>query len=248
MTRLSIFQRVCPSFKTLTFLLAVVVMSGLTTASAAQERTFSVTVSGEATLNATPDMATVSFGVVTHHDHPDRARALNAEAAANAMNAVRALGVEEKDIRLDALQLQPRREYDPDRRIYREDGFEATRSVRVIVRDLDVLPELMVQIVAEGANRVNNIQYGLDDRDAIELEVLAAAVARARVKASVMVQQLDMELGRAIEIVEQGVSVPQPTMRMEMAAMAKDVAEPDAFAAGELQVRATVRVVFALAE
>ncbi len=230
-------------------LLAVALASATQTA-AAQDIAFTVTVSGEGVLRTAPDMATLSFAVVTHDEHPDDARSKNATASASALNAVRALGVEEKDIRLDGLQLSPRREYDPDRRIYREDGFDATRSVQVIVRDLDALPGLVAAVVEGGANRIDNVQYGLDDRAATELEVLALAVQRAKEKAHVMATELGGELGRAIQINEQGVSVPQPRFRMdsmEMAAMSKDTGgNPDAFAQGELEVRASVTVVFRL--
>lgn len=218
----------------------------------AQDQAYTVTVSGQGIIKTAPDMATVWFAVLTHDKLPDRARSLNADASAAAMNAVRALGIEEKDIRLEGLQLSPRRVYDPNRRVYNEDGFEATRTVQVIVRNLAVLPDMVAAVVEGGANQINNIQYGLDERESVELEVLALAVQRARQKAAVMAGELGWALGRAIQINEQGVSVPQPRVRMEameMAAMAKDEGgNPDAFSAGELEVRASVTVVFSLAD
>jgi len=217
-----------------------------------QDKGLTVSVSGEGVIKVSPDMATLWFSVVTHHDLPDRARALNAEASADAMNAARNLGIEEKDLQLEGLQLTPRRVYDPDRRVYNQDGFEARRTVKAIVRDLDVLPDLVAAVVENGANQLNNIQYGLEKRDAIELDALARAVNRARDKAAIMAGELGWGLGRALQIREQGVSVPQPRMGMEavqMAAMAKDDGgNPDAFAAGELEVRASVTVVFGLAD
>ena len=237
-----------PAFCTLIALFAVL----FTTAAAAQDRAYTVTVSGEGVIKTTPDMATIWFAVVTHHELPERARSLNADASASAMNAVRSLGIEEKDIQLEGLQLNPRRVYDPERRVYNVDGFEATRTVKVVIRDLDVLPDVVAAVVEGGANQINNIQYGLDDRDAIELDVLTLAVKRARQKASVMAGELGWALGRAVQINEQGVSVPQPRMRMEMAEMAvmsKDSGgNPDAFAAGEMEVRASVTVVFSLVD
>jgi len=239
-----------PSFSTLCVLL---LLGSLFVAPvSAQERAYTVTVSGEGIIKTAPDMATVWFAVLTHHDLPERARSLNADASASAMNAVRALGIDDKDIRLEGLQLTPRRVYDPDRRIYEQDGFEATRTVQVIVRDLDVLPDMVAAVVKGGANQINNIQYGLDDRAGIELDVLARAVQRAKEKAAVMAGELGWALGKAIQVNEQGVSVPQPRVRMEameMAAMAKDEGgNPDAFSAGELEVRASVTVVFLLAD
>src|SRR6056297_3144445 len=70
-----------------------------------------VRVSGEGTVNARPDQATVRFGIVTRADDPEAARAQNAEAAKGALNAVRELGVPESDLRMETLRLAPRREY-----------------------------------------------------------------------------------------------------------------------------------------
>lgn len=241
--------RTCTGMRTpLALLLALFI--GLAAPVQAQERALTVSVSGEGVIKVSPDMATIWFSVVTHDELPDRARSLNADASAAAMNAARSLGIEEKDLQLEGLRLAPRRVYDPDRRVYNQDGFEATRTVKVIVRDLDVLPDLVAAIVENGANQLNNIQYGLEDRETIELEALSRAVNRAKEKATVMAGELGWALGKALQINEQGVSVPQPRMQMEaVAMMAKDDGgNPDAFAAGELDVRASVTVVFSLAE
>ncbi len=232
----------------LTLFLALIL--GLAAPAYAQDRVFTVSVSGEGIIQVSPDMASIWFSVVTHDDLPDRARSLNADASAAAMNAARELGIDERDLQLEGLQLAPRRVYDPDRRVYDQDGFEATRTVKVIVRDLDVLPDLVAAIVDNGANQLNNIQYGLQNREAIELEALSSAVNRAKEKASVMARELGWSLGKALQINEQGVSVPQTRLQMEaVSMMAKDDGgNPDAFAAGELDVRASVTVAFGLVE
>jgi len=208
-----------------------------------------VSVSGEGIIKTMPDMAHVEFAVVTRDERPDRARTENADASADALNAIRALGIEEKDIQLQNLQLNPLREYDPDRRTYIEKGYEATRSLMVTVRNLDQLPDLVATLVDAGANRMTSIQYGLEDRADIELEVLKLAVSRAKTKASVMAQQLGVEIGTVLQLSEQGISFPSPILRMEASfdmASAKGAGNPDAYASGQIEVRASVTVVFAI--
>lgn len=217
----------------------------------AQAQMGTITVSGQGVIKTQPDMATVWFGVVTHHDLPQRARELNADASADAMNAIRALGVEEEDLKVESLRLAPRREYDPERRTYNEIGFEATRGIVVEIKDLDVLPEIVATIVSNGANRINNIQYGLENKDDVELEALERAVARAQEKAAVMAARLGRAVGPVAQINEQGVTVPQPMLRMEAAmdvASSSKSGQPDAFAGGEIEVSASVTVVFAMVD
>jgi len=210
-----------------------------------------ITVSGRGVISTQPDMATVWFGVVTDNSNPDQARELNAIASAEAMNAVRDLGVSEENLKVESLRLAPKREYDPDRRTYKEAGFEATRGIVVEVKDLDILPDLIAVIVSKGANRISNIQYGLDDKDSVELEALEKAVDRAREKAAVMASRLGRSVGPVTQINEQGVSVPQPMLRMEAAmdvASASKSGQPDAFAGGEIEVSASVTVIFMLVD
>ena len=209
-----------------------------------------VSVSGEGIVRVEPDQATVRFGVVTRSEDPETARQQNAEAAARAMNAVRDLGIEERKIRLEALRLQPWREYNPDARRWIEKGFEAVRQVVVEIDDLETLPTLVAEIIEQGANRLDGIQYDVQDRDAARNEALVAAVTNAREKAQLLTQTLGVTLGPVQTINEQSFDFPRPMMRLEQAemAMAKDASapEPDAYAAGEIEVRATVHVVFGL--
>jgi uncharacterized protein YggE len=208
-----------------------------------------VSVSGEGVVRAEPDQAIVRFGIVTQALDPEEARSLNATAAREAMNAVRDLGIDERKMRLESLRLQPAREYDPDTRRYKEVGFEATRQVVVEVDDLDTLPTLVARIVQKGANRLDQVTYDLKDRDAARNEALVEAVTNARDKAALLAETLGESLGRVQSINEQSFDFPRPTLRMEQAqlATAKDAApEPEAYAAGEIEVRATVQVVFAL--
>ena len=208
-----------------------------------------ISVSGEGIVRVEPDQAIVRFGVVSRSQDPEEARSLNAEAAKNAMNVVRALGIEERKMRLETLTLQPAREYDPDTRRYKEIGFEATRIVVVEVENLDDLPTLIARIVQQGANRLDGVTYELDNRDAARNEALVKALTDAREKATLMASTLDVTLGPVQTINEQSFNFPRPMLQMargEMA-MSKDaMPEPEAYAAGEIEVTATVQVVFTL--
>lgn len=208
-----------------------------------------IRVTGEGIARVEPDMARVSFGIVTIADDPETARSRNAEASSQAMNAVRELGIQERYLRLETLQLQPHREYDEEARRYLEEGFEASRQVVVEVHDLETLPTLIAEIVQQGANRLNQVSYELQDRSTARNDALREAALNAREKAMAIVEALGLELGELTEINEQSFDFPRPVLRMDAQVMSRDAApEPEAYAAGELEVRATLQVTFALAE
>lgn len=232
-------------------LLAVLFTSGRSYAQEhhhSQELVRRISVSGEGLVRVQPDMATVRFGVVTIADDPQEAQRLNTEAAARAMNAVRALGVEEKSIQLETLRLQPHREWVDERRRYEEKGFEAVRQVVVVIDNLDKLPELISRVVQEGANRLNEIAYDMKDRDAARNEALTEAVNKARDKASLIARTLGVELGPVEQVNEQNYDYPRPVFRAELQdAAAKDsLSDADAYAAGEIEVRVSVHTVFTI--
>lgn len=220
------------------------------TPTAAQDRTSprTVRVSGDGTITTQPDEATVRFAVVTNAATAEQARSQNADASARAMNAVRDLGISEEKIRMETLQLQPKREYNRETRAYEEKGYDATREVVVAVDDLDTIPTLVARVVQEGANRLRGIRYGLSNRQQIRNDALRTAAEAAQTKAQILAETLGATLGPVQSISEQSVSVPMP--RLQVSAARAEAApaspEPDAYAAGEIEVSASVQVTFVL--
>lgn len=233
--------------------LALLLGGGLVAPAAAQTEApaRTVRVGGEGTVTAAPDRAVVRFGVVTRANEPEAARARNATAAKNALNAVRELGVPEENLRMETLRLQPRREYDREADSSRIVGYEASRQVVAQLNGLEQLPRVVARVVQQGANRLEGVQYQLSDRTAARNDALRQAARSARDKAELLAETLGAQLGPVRQISEQDFSFnePSPRVNMEMAkaATADAAPEPDAYAAGEIEVSAQVEVVFELA-
>ncbi|MBO6575511.1 MAG: SIMPL domain-containing protein [Rhodothermales bacterium] len=229
-------------------LLAVLLLAATATPLDTNAQNRTVSVQGEGIVHVTPDFAVVRFAVVTHNDDAERAFDANEAAAARAMNAVRGLGIEERFIKLETLQLQPRREYNQQTRNWEERGFEATRQVSVEIDDMEKLPALVSTVVSQGANRLGGITYDVRDREGARQEALRLAAANAREKAVLLTEALGAGLSFVMQITESGVyfPTPQPVMLQEAAMRADSGGNPAAYAAGELEVRANVSVTFAI--
>lgn len=209
-----------------------------------------VTVRGEGSVTAQPDRAVVRFGVTTRAETARKARSDNATAAKSAMNAVRSLDVPEEKMRMESLRLQPRYEYNDEENRRERVGYESSRQVVVELDRLDVLPQLVADVVEGGANEVSNIDYQLSNREQYRDEALRKAARAAQQKAQLLAETLGTSLRAVRTIKEQSFDVvrPQPkAARVEMA-KASDAAraEPEAYAAGEIEVSADVQVVFDL--
>lgn len=208
-----------------------------------------VNVSGQGSVKAQPDRAVARVGIVTRAKTAEDARSANATAAKNAMNAVRALDVPEENMRMETLRLQPQREYNRDTKNYEEKGYEATRQVVVQIDRLEILPQVVARVVQEGGNRLEGIDYQLSNRSEIRNKALRKAAQAARDKARLLASSLDAELGRVHRIDEESFDFVKPSPRTSMVKMATTdaaSAEPEAYAAGEIEVSAQVQVVFNL--
>jgi len=214
------------------------------------ERLNTVNVGGEGIVLVEPDRVTVRFGVVTRDDDPVKARQLNEEAAADALNAVRDLDVEERKIKVTVLQLNEMREYDRERRRQVPAGFQATRQVVVELDDLDKLPPLIARVTQHGANRLSGLSYDISNRNEVTNDALRKAVLNAKEKAMILTETLDVSLGKVIHISEEQFDFPRPmpvrAMVMDAPEAAPDMGTPEAYAAGEIEVKARVQVTFAL--
>ncbi len=206
----------------------------------------SISTRGEGTVEIPADKAEVRVSIVTRSAEPNTASEENETETATILRTMRAAGIPEADLQVASVRLQPHREWDSDRRGWVEAGFEAVRSVRITVRDLAVLPELVASIVDNGVNRIDGVQYMLSSPKDHEVEALRLAVVDAHRRARAIAGGLGYSEVQVVSVKEDGVSAPQPMMRLESAMVAKDSGggNPEAWAEGTITVRAVVEAHF----
>jgi len=232
-------------------LLAVLFMGNAGVTKAQQNKedySRTVSVQGQGVVRVLPDQAEVRFGITIRGESPEEVRKESAERAKKALEFIRELGIADRHIRMNVLRLREVIERDPRTRKITYKGYEAIREFTVTVDDLEKVPELIAGIVQGGVNRLLGISYGLQDPVRVRNQALEKAARDAREKAQLLAQTLGAQLGQVISVSESNASFPQPVFERASMMMAKAVpdAVPEAYAAGEIEVRATVRVVFAL--
>jgi uncharacterized protein len=207
-----------------------------------------ISVTGEGRINVAPDMATIMLGVTTEADTAKAAMDANSERLAGAIAALKAAGVEDKDIQTTGLNLGPRYDYNRTKSdgTAQITGFVASNNVTVRVRALAGLGDVLDAVVTDGANTLNGVAFGLQNPDPALDEARKAAVADARRKAELYAAAAGVKLGTIQSIGEQSGYAPPMPMAMAEASFAKDASVP--VAAGEVGVTASVSIVWLLAE
>lgn len=222
-------------------LLATLMLAPATVALADDAARSSLTVTGQGRVEAVPDLATVSLGVMTQDRSAAAAMAANSAALSAVIDRLAAAGIEARDIQTSNLSLGPDVQYSPDGSSPpRITGYTASNQVTVRVRDVARLGAVLDSAIADGANTLNGISFGLQDDTALLDEARTRAVQDARASAQTLAAAAGVQLKRIVTITEGGGNAPpMPMYRME-AAMASDVP----VAQGEIGITASVTVVY----
>ena len=114
-------------------------------------------------------------------------------------------------------------------------------QVVVTLRQIERLGQLLDQLVSLGVNQFSDIQFVIDEPEALLDKARTAAVADARRKAELMSRAAGAVLGHVLTIRETGAQRPQPRFAARMA-----TAESVPVAAGTETLSVTVEVRFAL--
>ncbi len=207
-----------------------------------------ISVTGEGKVSATPDIAQLTFGVQTgRKETAKEAMAFLKTSMDSIIAAVKAAGVEEKDIATEQFTLNPEYDWDEGKQIPR--GYQAQETLRVKVRDLDKLSDILGAATGAGANQAGNVNFTMDDPEDLRTEAREEAIAQAKAKAAKLAADLGMRLGKLKGFGEGGGVVPPvPYMRATMESYAEDSAAGVAvpLPAGEQEITSSVTLTYEL--
>lgn len=223
--------------------LAAVPVFAQPTASSADAPLLTLTATAE--VARTPDIADVSAGVVTEAATAGAAMQDNAAAMTKVVAALRRAGVAERDIQTAGISLSPRYRYDQNQPPVLV-GYQASNSVSVRLRKLADSGRIIDTLVTAGANQVSGPSFRLDQPEAALDEARAAAVRKARGRADIYAAAAGLRVLRIVSISEPGGFVPPPMPAPRMMKASADMAESTPVVPGEVELAATVTVVFAL--
>jgi uncharacterized protein YggE len=204
--------------------------------------TLDVSAYGEAQVP--PDMATITLGVTDQARTASQAMADNAAAMTKVIAALKAGGIEARDIATTSLNLNPQYVYNQNQPP-RLTGYEASNEVTVTVRDLKKLGAAVDAVVGAGATNVSQISYGLQSRVPAENLARLAAVKALEDKAALLADAAGYHIRRLVNLSENASFTP-PSPRPLVAMARVEAAPTTPVESGELSVRVDVTGEFEL--
>jgi uncharacterized protein YggE len=187
-------------------------------------------------VKVAPDMATLTFGVMTEAVTAQAAMADNARRMTEVFAALRSAGIEPRDNQTSGLNLSAQYDYQPDQ-APRLRGYQASNRVTVNIMDLDQVGTVADTVVAAGVNQIDGIGFGLRDPRAAEDQARVLAVRALQGKARLYAEALGVQLGAIRSLNEGGGYSPPPPMPVFAMARAEMADASTPVAAGQLTVR-----------
>ncbi|MBV9531170.1 MAG: SIMPL domain-containing protein [Bradyrhizobium sp.] len=162
-----------------------------------------ISVTGEASVSAPPDLAQLHAGVASVGKTAREAAEANNGAMAKVIAALKGAGIEDKDFQTSRLSLQP--QYAPNGSSASPiKGYRASNLLTVKLHDVGKAPSVIDALVGAGANDVGNVSFTVSQPSKLLDEAREKALADARRKAEIYASSAGVTLGVPLAIVEDG--------------------------------------------
>jgi uncharacterized protein YggE len=213
-----------PHFLPLTFALAIALPAAAGAADQAPRR---IMVVGEGQNTVAPDMAILSLSVMREAPSARDALTANNDAMAAVISAMKAAGIEERDLQTAGVQIAPRYNF-----ATRTDGsqeaqlvaYQVTNTLSVRVRDLAKTGDILDKSVTLGVNEGGGISFTNEDPSKAITEARKKAVADAIARAKTLAEAAGVKLGKVLEMSDLPVQQPPVPMMARFPAQAASAA------------------------
>lgn len=194
-------------------------------------------------VEAAPDIATVSAGVTTQARTAVEAMRLNATEMTKVIDRIKALGVAERDIQTSGISLGAMYDYNQatQRQVFR--GYQVSNRVSVKLRTIERTGEVLDALVAAGATDLGGPDWSIDDDSAARAQARRQALATARAQALEYTRAAGYSDIRLLEVSETIVpNRPMPMLQMAQAERGSDASTP--VQPGMVQAAVTVSITY----
>jgi uncharacterized protein YggE len=195
----------------------------------------SVTASGNASVFAAPDQATIDVTVSTRGASAQEAASKNADQMNTLMTALEKLVGSNGDVKSTSYYISPNYNYPQGGGTPTIAGYTAASTVEVTLSNLSLAGPVIDTSAQNGATNIGGLSFGLHDPEPQRLQALKLATAQARAHAEAMANAVGRTLG-AVSMLQEGSQVRiQPIMAGAPTAGAATTIQP-----GLIEIQATV--------
>ena len=215
-----------------------------TTPTAPTDQPHTISVTGSGTAYGAPDIATAQIGVQTRDADAVKATGSNSTKMAAIIAALKAQGVQEKDIQTTNFSVSAQQDVDASGQPKGTITFIVDNTVNITIRDLTKVGEVLSASVDAGANNIYGVSYSVADQAALEAAARDKAMSDAKARAAQLAKDAGTTLDGPITISESINNGPVPfyAARDAVAPSAAGVSVPTQ--SGQVSVQIQVSVTY----
>ena len=208
-----------------------------------------IDVTGTYTSYADPDKVEIYLGAQTDSTDASDSQQQNAVILQKIRSGLTSKGITSSSIQTTQYSLEKITEWDETRRVYVNKGYRTTHILKIKLTDINNAGEIVDVAVENGANRVDNIVFGLSDSKAkaMRTQALTEAAKNAREKADAITAGLGVSITKVNHASEGYVGVTPYYATKEMVAGATAAPTPTEISAGQIEISASVSVSYEFA-
>ncbi len=163
---------------------------------------------GTGRVRGTPDTMTLDIGISARSESAEEAMAKARDRANQVFEALRASGVEERDLQTTSFYVTPVFD-DEDEHVT---GYEVANTVTATLHDLDQAGTVIDAATRVGGDsiRIDGVWFSIEDTSDLVAAARAEAVKRARAQAEQLAAAAGLELGDILSIEETSAPADPP--------------------------------------
>jgi uncharacterized protein len=202
-------------------------------------------VMGEGKVEVTPDVATGTLGVETRNSDVAQAVSENITRAQAVVDALKAAGIQEKDIQTAGFSVYSQDQFDQMGQPTGARVYVVSNTVTFIAREIPKVGDVLSAALKAGANTVNGVSFSIEDPTAAMAEARVKAMEDAKLRAETLAKTAGVSLGNPISINESYV-MPVTSFATEKAMGYGGGGAPVPVSAGTLTVTVQVSVAYSI--
>jgi uncharacterized protein YggE len=214
------------------------------TPGAATDQPHTISVTGAGTAYGAPDIATASIGVQTRDADAVKATGDNTTKMTAIIAALKAQGVQEKDIQTTNFSVSAQQDVDSNGQPKGTITFIVDNTVSITIRDLTKVGSVLSASVDAGANNIYGVSYSVADQAALEATARDQAMADAKARAAQLAKDAGTTLDGPITISESINNGPIPFYAARDAIAPSAAGAPVPTQGGQVSVQIQVNVTY----
>lgn len=168
-----------------------------------------ISITGEGKVLAKPDIGQIDLSVTTEAKTVSPTVSENTSKMNKITQGMKELGIKEEDLKTANYNIYPKYQYLAGKSEII--GYEVTQTLRVKIRDLEKVGQILEKATLLGANQVSKLEFTFDEPEKLKDEARQKAISNAKKKAEDLASSLGVKLGKVVSFTESAEPEPSPS-------------------------------------